>query len=108
MVQLFEQSASQQSLVERLLRDKDVPSATWLSGQLQQTTYMAPNYRHISGRSSSKCLPTRHVMQVLSSVCPSVRPPVLTRNSSSAKVEGRRSALHPDGPDWAGLSHPHV
>ena len=46
------QTADEQSLVERLLRDNRVQDAVWLSGRLQQTTNMAYNYRWISGLSS--------------------------------------------------------
>ena len=46
------QTADEQSLVERLLRDNRVQNTVWLSGRLQQTTNMAYNYRWISGLSS--------------------------------------------------------
>jgi len=48
----FDQSGGQQSAVQQLLRDNDVQRATWLSGKLQQTTYMATSYRWINSRST--------------------------------------------------------
>ena len=53
--------------MERLLRDNNVESATWLSGQLQQTTYMASKYRWIAGQSSLKYYQRDESLSVLAS-----------------------------------------
>jgi len=47
----MQQSPSEQTLIARLLRANNAQAAVWLSGQLQQTVYMATNYRWIAGAS---------------------------------------------------------